>query len=441
MSGFYSIRTSSPDMWAYQIFPAGTPYSITNPQDSIGNYNDMQLTSFGATTDMLERNSVAMMNNFERLYQQYQAQIAQWSQNTYPNISGNTNFNLPGMTPGVTPGRYSSLVENDQVAGYISRLENDPLYGPELKKEITLENGEKVTYLQRLDDLIKDYLTAKTPLLKEDDFAKIKEIAGKIAKTGRITREDFLTLKEIVEKNTGELGKDKELREQREAENARKADEAKQKAANAAAPADKGRYANDPSLANVNDAAQAYMDAMVDICTNLKLMDEATGKVTQYNVMEVIETFEAKNATESGESLIEMIIDDFSDYGGGRSQKWYHFGCTDDNMKPYVDRLAKCMYARVDDLCILKNANGDLKLSKDTRTDLAKKVKNLQYWQSNANKNLTSDDKKNLKTYFTELVEAIKAAVKEAYGNDAVFSTCKSTLVTTEAECGVPQQA
>ena len=112
MGGFYSVRTSTPNMWAYQMFPGGTPYSITNPQDSIGNYNNMQLTSFGTTTDMLERNSVAMMNNFERLYQQYQAQIAQWTQNTYPNISGNTNFNLPGMTSGATLGRYSSLIED-----------------------------------------------------------------------------------------------------------------------------------------------------------------------------------------------------------------------------------------------------------------------------------------------------------------------------------------
>ena len=53
MGGFYSVRTSTPNMWAYQMFPGGTPYSITNPQDSIGNYNDIQLTNFDYTADFL----------------------------------------------------------------------------------------------------------------------------------------------------------------------------------------------------------------------------------------------------------------------------------------------------------------------------------------------------------------------------------------------------
>ena len=420
MSGFYSIRTSSPDMWAYQIFPAGTPYSITNPQDSIGNYNDMQLTSFGTTTDMLERNSVAMMNNFERLYQQYQAQIAQWAQNTYPNISGNTNFNLPGMTPGVTPGRYSSLIEDDQVAGYISRLENDPLYGPELKKTITLENGDNVTYLKRLDDLIKDYLTTKPAALSDDDFAKIKEIAGKIAKTGKITKEDFFTLKEIVEKNKGELGTEKADRVKQEEAQRREEEEAKRKEDNAAAPVEKpyGYQQAAQDTATIETAAQKYYDGMHRSGTSCDTMNEGRRVTTKYNVIEIIDKFQDLSSEDNGLSLIEYIMDDFDNYGTGRSHWWL----TDDDAKPYVSKLTECLKARGTDLINLKNKNGDKKLSPDTQNAISGAVTNLEkhlsdlYNKCKDSTDMEQEDKDKLVELFNAVVEAIKAAEIEAYG-------------------------
>lgn len=421
MGGFYSVRTSTPNTWAYQMFPGGTPYSITNPQDSIGNLNDIQLTNFDFTVDSLERNSVAMMNNFEQMYKMYQAQIAQWSQNTYPNISSNTNINMPGMpglTPGVTPG---AKIEDSQVATYISRLGNDPIYGPELKKTVTLDNGTKVTYLKRLDDLIKDFLTAETPLLSAEDFAKIKEIAGKFAKAGAITKEDFLTLKKIVDANKGKLGTEQAAEDAKKAEEDAKKTEEEQKQADekakeeaAKAPVEKpyGYQQTVETKAVVDNAAEQYHSAMHGGGTNINKMDNGYNDTTKYNVIEIIDKFQDISATKNGHSLIDYIIQDFDNYGGGRSNCWF----SDDDMKPYVDKLASSMYGRVLDLNELKNANGDLKLSQNTRTNLENKVKALKRWQETAPKDLNDTQKKNLSKAFTELVNAIKAAETEAYG-------------------------
>ena len=424
MGGFYSVSNLTPNTWAYQMFPGGTPYSITNPQDSIGNYNDLQLTNFDYTADFLERNSVAMMNNMEQLYKQYQAQIAQWSQNTYPNISGNTNVTLPGLTPGVTPGGYASKIEDEHVAGYISRLANDPLYGPELKKEVTLDDGTKVTYLKRLDDLIKDYLTAETPLLSAQDFAKIKEIAGKIAKTGKITKEDFLTLKKIVDTHKGKLGAEQAAEDDaaaEEEEHAAAEEEAK-------APVDKpyGYQQTVETKALIDKAVENYWHAMDGWGTTMSEMNAANDIVNQYNVIEVIEGFKKYDSTRNGETLIDAILDDFSAYGlnssddgrhGWAKNTWYSDA---DDCKGYVDNLANSMYERVLDLIELKNANGDLKLSEATRRNLDDKVKALKHWQKtmiDAKDHDMNDAQKNdLKTAFNDLVQAIKDAEIEAYG-------------------------
>lgn len=424
MGGFYSVRTSTPNMWAYQMFPGGTPYSITNPQDSIGNYNDIQLTNFDYTADFLERNSVAMMNNMEQLYKQYQAQIAQWAQNTYPNISGNTNVNIPGLTPGVTPGGYASKIDDDQVAGYISRLANDPLYGPELKKEVKLDDGTKVTYLKRLDDLIKDYLTQKPAALSNDDFAKIKEIAGKIAKTGKITKEDFFTLKKIVDTHKGKLGSEQAAEDEAAAEEEEhtSAEEA------AKAPVDKP-YEYQQTVetkALIDNAVENYWHAMDGWGTTMSEMNAANDIVNQYNVIEVIEGFKKYDSTRNGETLIDAILDDFSAYGlnssddgvhGWAKNTWYSDA---DDCKGYVDNLANSMYERVLDLNELKNANGDLKLSETTRKNLDDKVNALKLWQktmTDAKDHDMNDAQKNgLKTAFNNLVQAIKDAEIEAYG-------------------------
>lgn len=430
MGGLYSVSNSTPNTWAYQMFPNGTPYSITNPQDSIGNLNDVQLTNFDFTVDSLERNSVAMMNNFEQMYKMYQAQIAEWSKNTYPNLSSNTNITIPGMpgmTPGVTPGRYSSLIVDTQVADYISRLENDSLYGPELKKKVTLDDKKQVTYLKRLNDLIKDYLTAETPLLSADDFAKIKEIAGKIAKTGKITKADFLTLKKIVENNKGKLGseiaaenKKKAAEEAKKTEEEQKKTEEQQREENAKAPVEKpyGYQQTAKTIANVEYAAEQYHSAMYSAGTSIDTMNKGYNETTKYNVIEIIDKFQDISATQNGHSLIEYIMDDFDNYGTGRSHWWL----TDDDAKPYVDKLATSMYERVGDLKELKNANGEQKLSAATinklnnavaalKNDMAQKVK-----EGKNGADMSDTAKQNLVNKFTALVNAIKAAEIEAYG-------------------------
>ena len=436
MGGFYSVSNLTPNTWAYQMFPGGTPYSITNPQDSIGNYNDLQLTNFDYTADFLERNSVAMMNNMEQLYKQYQAQIAQWSQNTYPNISGNTNVTLPGLTPGVTPGGYASKIDDDQVAGYISRLANDPLYGPELKKEVKLDDGTKVTYLKRLDDLINDYLKAKTPALSDDDFAKIKEIAGKIAKTGKITKEDFLTLKKIVDTHKGKLGAEQAAEDDaaaEEEEHAAAEEEAK-------APVEKpyGYQQTNETIAAIENAASKYYDGMHRPGTSCDTMNEGRKQTTKYNVIEIIDKFQDLSSEDNNLSLIEYIMDDFSNYGTGRSHWWG----TDDDAAPYVSKLADCLKARGEDLKALKNANGGTKLNNNTCKKIDNSVKALdQHLEKLKNDckdgvDMSVGNKNKLIELFNAVVETIKEAEIEAYGrghNEVVYQPAAQPAPATQA--------
>ncbi len=439
MGGFYSVSNLTPNTWAYQMFPGGTPYSITNPQDSIGNYNDFQLTNFDYTADFLERNSVAMMNNMEQLYKQYQAQIAQWSQNTYPNISGNTNVTIPGLTPGVTPGGYASKIDDDQVAGYISRLANDPLYGPELKKEVTLDDGTKVTYLKRLDDLINDYLKAKTPALSDDDFAKIKEIAGKIAKTGKITKEDFLTLKKIVDTHKGKLGAEQAAEDDAAAEEEEHAAAAEEEA--------KAPVAN-PNAASghwgqVKSAADLYFEAMDGPGTDKDLMDEARGKTTDKNVIEIIKYFnENKGNLHAGETLIEYILDDFDCYKGIQGRGFWGTWLRNDKAKPYITKLTDSLKTRAEGLQELKkNGSDELKLSEATRNDLKAKVNAMNTAlnrMTDTHNTFTETDKNEIETAFNNLVEAIDKAEIEAYGKENVYDPSRDLLVQQDAEGGAP---
>ena len=213
---------------------------------------------------------------------------------------------------------FADKINESDVSSFIGRLGADPKWQAAFSEKIKLEDGTEVTMLQRLMDLINDYMTNENPELSEEEFNKIREIAGKYAKTGKIDRDDFITLKKIIEAHKGT----KETTPGSEEET------------NKVTRPEQNIIERAQSANGYKTTAHQYYTAMDGAGTNKDELASASKATTKYNVVEIMQTYAEENAMNGDAlSLPEKIFDDCNNWGTGR--RWYG----DDDAKPYITKL------------------------------------------------------------------------------------------------------
>ena len=404
-STFVGTSSMPTSLWSYD-------FSAMSPQDSLGTWNDSGLFNFDWATNNLV-NQVAVWNaKWMPVLSNYMANMSALYQNSMMNLSANTNVNFNPFGPvnsansnvnvnsSNNDGKisYANKIEESDVSSFVGKLGMDPKWKAAFSEEITLDDGTKMTILQRLVDLCNDYLTNEDPELSDEEFKTIQEIAGKYAKTGKITRDDFLTLKRIVMNHLSDKVED-ESDTQDDTDKAHIRPEQN--------VIERANAAN-----GYQKTAHNYFEAMDGAGTDKKELNNATRATNKYNVVETIQTFNEENALEGdGLTLAEKIFDECNNWNTGNNHGlWSTNGWGDDDAKPYIEKITDSLIERTNDF--IKAG----KCSKETAEELKNAVINLENTFNSVDKgDLSKGTKEAVASAVDSLFEKLHSAEQAAY--------------------------
>src|SRR5574344_1545286 len=408
-----SMSSYYPNPWQYAIFPQGTSSSVMSPSDPMTVSNDSAQLGFDYDVTSLLYGSNALANQLIPMMKKWQAQQAEMYQKFMTGISSGTNTNIESRFSDPDKIDGTRQIKDTQVADTIAKMGASSGTAERMNKEITYKdkNGkeQKTTLLRRLIELSKQYIENPDDPdkveISDENFKKVWDIAGKFAKTGELSREDYKTLIDIAKNPGGASAAD---------EKDKKKDKKAEPVARSAA------YADGHAAAEGNAAvADTFLSAMDGAGTNKGEMKSACESTSKYNVIEVFDKFKSINSYSKGESWIDAVFDDCDNWGSGES-KWYCFGCDDDDAKPFVEKLSTAMIERASDIKDLENC------SDATKNDLNAKAKALQAAltaadnrsKDNKNSDLSEELQNNIKKAFKDLHQALKNAENEEYGKE-----------------------
>ena len=410
-----TTRTVSPNLWQYSLFPNGTAPSVMYPCDGLTNLNDAQLMNFDYGVTSFADTSANMYQIVMPMLKQWMAQQAEMYQKIMSSLHSNTNINVNNNNNNNNDSNIdgTKVIKESQIKDVLNRIANDPNNKDRFNKEITITNKdgkeEKTTLLRRLIDLSKQYQDDPTTAeISEENYKLLWDIAGKYAKTGELSTEDYGKLLEIA-KNPGGPGAYKE--DDEDGENT-DTETPVQRSAN---------YLNGYMSKEANHSTgQLFFDAMNGAGTNKGKMKQACEATNKYNVMEVLGEYNQINAYVNGEDWIDAVFDDCDNWGSGEGGKWYCFGMDDDDAKPFVDKLSYAMIERAADVQELSNCSEE---NKKALADKAKALENALKAADasnpgHSNKDLSEALQNSIKAAFKDLYNAIKAAEIQVYGKE-----------------------
>ena len=399
--------------WAYDMFGSSgliSP-SIMSPNDTLGAINDAKLFGNIFAVDALATSSAMLSNTAPVMMNQFWANLAKYWQQMMMNLQS-TMPTISQTTPGAqTPSNPVNPITNP--TGRISEnkivtiLDRIGKLDDRLQKEGEFD-GKKMTYLDRLKDLLDEYRKdPENARLSKENYEKIWDILSDCYKTGVLSSENWAALKKIDE-NHGESTTPANNNTQTGGVTTRS-----------------NNYEAGHTAANNGQIAETFFEALDGAATNQKDLAEACQKTDKYNVIEVIDEFNKRNNFENDETLIEAIFDDCQAWGNGVS-KWYQFGTSADDAKPYVESLTNNMIQRAADISELPNCSKETKENLKEKTEALKNaIENIEtknnFWTfslSYSKKTITEESKNAIIKAFNELHAAIKAAEIEVYGKE-----------------------
>ena len=402
------------NLYQYDLFPTGTSRAVMYPQDSLGVMNDSMLYNFDCDASNLLNGSASLFNQVMPLLQKWQAQQAALYQKMMMAISGGTNTNINVTdTTNITNNDGKKQIDGKKVISETevsTTLQNKIMSDPTWSKiftsndfEYTDKDGKKQTtsLLRRLIGLCDDYMkNLKDPELSTENYEKIWDIAGRYAKTGKLSREDYATLVQIAQ-NPGGPG-------------AYKADEnddddtdVKSKARSNANIIERANASN-----GYKKTAENYFEAMDGPGTDKKLMAKASKAVTKDNVIETIQAFNEHNEMEGdGLTLVEKIFDECNNWGTGNNHGWLTTnGWGDDDAKPYVKKIKEALVERAEEFV------EDKACSEETAKAIKDAITNLETRFNAVTKgDLNKNDKESVSEAVNKLYETLLKAEKETY--------------------------
>ncbi len=340
-----STRTVSPNLWQYSLFPTGTTPSVMYPSDGLSNFNDSQLMNFDYGVSSLMDTSTRLYAQVMPMMKLWMAQQAEMYQKIMSSLHSNTNVTVNNSNNNDnTEIDGTTVIKEKEIANVLNKIANNPDYKNRFNKEITITNKdgkeEKTTLLRRLIDLSKQYQDDPTTAeISEDNYKLLWDIAGKYAKTGELSTEDYGKLLEIA-KNPGGPGAYTEPEEENDENENKGVRPAKNQEVLAAAEAG--------SPDNYKSLAKEYVKALYEAWgTDVpKLYDLTNEKhMNEYNVLEVYNEFgQLGEARKYGETLVDAIFADCAGWGGGEA----FWGLGSNDAKPHITAIDKAFVTRAE---------------------------------------------------------------------------------------------
>lgn len=415
-----SMNTILPtmDMWQYSMLPLCTAPSVAYPQDSLSSLNDQKLFKFNCYAENMLKQTTLTNQLVDSWAQQFNARLTQWYQDMMNNLAFNTKVTgLPGF-PGASVGCGCTCGGTGRAGGsgsaegvrdkkeemddllvwkYMARLGSVDTYGDKFKEKVTLKDGTKSTYVDRLTQLCKDYVTDNKLGLSASEFEACKDAAEKMKESGKIDKSDYTALKAIVENHLGKA----ESGEDDDEDGGEGNDDGK---ISRSSYYTEGHY----DVSGTNDAiAQQYLDAFNGSFTGGDKWKAAGKSIAANNVIEVLESFENNN--DYGEDWISAVLDDVSDWKG--SNTWF---MDDDKAWPIVKPVSEALCKRATDIQALSNCDDE------TKKELANAVKQFEAQikllnNKSPNDDMSDDEKLNLANALNNLVSVIKKSEEKLY--------------------------
>lgn len=413
------MRTIGSNNWQWNMFG-------TYPNDSLSANNDYNQFKFDYNTSIFLDDTARMTAIMGPMVKMLQASIAEWSQKSLMNISSD----YPDLT---IRDRRTKSDKTDGTDGKSDKIDgtkviketeiNTALNAMGTKdsrmgsKEITYidKNGkeQKTKLLQRLIQLSKDYQdnpdNPEKIEISESNYKLLWDIAGKYAKTGELSREDYATLIDIAinpggpgaYKKGGKEDEDKELIEK-------------------------------PNLSMITDEqirpiVLDFKEAITGPGTDKKLLGNAVGAVNKDNILEVMDAYKQyirANKPNEKQDLVEAILDDCALWGGGDTGlcdatfwgpgynklfrgKW--FARQGDDAKPRLEIIQEAL---------IKRANKFIKDNGEKKGITKEDIKNFTLPENEYNSwaDKSRDDegiKKSFKSFIEKLKEAEAATYKD----------------------------
>lgn len=391
----YTGRTIGNNSWQWDMFGV-------YPNDTLGAINDYNQFQFDYNTSIFMDDTVRMQRYFTPLLKLLQANIAEWYNRTSLNISNNdSDFVINDKRRNNKVEREdidgTKEIKKEEVAGVVAKFINEKNVGGYFGEEFTYKDREgnefKTTLLQRLIGLCHDYLKEDKPLLSKENFETIWDIAGKYSKTGKLTSEEYKTLKNIAANPGGEA---EDADEEDEEDNTTKKAERPQKNQAVLDAAKAGEADNYEQLATM------MKEALYISGTDTDKLDYVKTKIDKNIVLELTKHFNERYGESEGETIIDAIFNDCSNWGTGNH--WW----SGDDAKPYVQKLANSLIERTEDL--IKN-----------NTNIADEDKDALQNACNALKtSLTSENpsREDIKNAYNDLCTKLDKMEKSIYGED-----------------------
>lgn len=337
-----STRTVSPNLWQYSLFPYSTSPSIMYPSDGLSVMNDTQLFNFDYGVTSFMDTSANMFYQFMPMMKQWMAQQAEMYQKIMTNLHSNTNINVTNPeNDDETKIDGTKAIDKEKIETVLNKIAKNPNHKDNFNKEITFTNKdgneEKTTLLRRLIDLSKQYIDDKsTAEISEENFEILWDIAGKYAKTGKLSSSDYDKLVEIAQKPGGPGAYVKPADDKKKDKNEKTG----------------VRPEKNKEVLNSNEyttIAENFKKALYHWGTTRELLYSSSRKLNEYNILEVYNEFYESYGIEEGENLVDAIFDDCDGWGTGERNTWLgtRFGSTND-AQPHIERIDKALIARAE---------------------------------------------------------------------------------------------
>ncbi|MBS4759460.1 MAG: hypothetical protein KHX03_02025 [Clostridium sp.] len=308
-----NLSTAGLNPWSYSLFPGVAGANVTYPSDSASVWNDTNLFRFDSDANRLLYGSTALCQQVIPAMNDWYARVAETFQKIMMSIqSGNSTINVNNNNTNIDPS--TGKLKEGQIIKELNKMGAGASTKDRMAVEVTFKdkdgNEKKTTLLRRLISLTKEYQEHPDNCeLSKENYDKIWDIAGKYAKTGDLSTEDYKTLLEIA-KNPGASTTEESSDTEDETDKTETpfTDERKAKTQGETGAVFKQ---------GVDAAVDGYRNGLIGWGTDYTQLDAGQAALNSDNVIEVWDQYYKQVGVNHGETLVDSLYNDFDDWTDG----------------------------------------------------------------------------------------------------------------------------
>lgn len=376
--GLYGMSNAYSNSWQWDM-------QSSAPNDMLGALNDINLFQNGAQVGRTVDSAAYLSMKVPPMLENFSANLAKvWQEMIMKISSGKPNINIIDTTTTDNTKKDSKL-EEGKIISTLEKMGSGLAVSDRINQEITIKdkdgNDVKTTILRRLIGLCDEYRKdPKGAEITKENYEKIWEIAGKYAKTGDVSSEDFAILREIALNPGGKKDDDD--------------DDATEPVTTPLSDIAEAKKNSEAYKTEVNNTATEFKDALFGWGTKYDHLDTAINSINAENIVEVFDKYYTKYGIGEGETLVESIYNDFDNW----TNTWY--GATG----------SAPTFTAIHDALVERAQNHITKYGDTEDKKLQAALDNFNTRFEGINQDNYGEKKAELKSMFADIIKAIKEA-------------------------------